>query len=140
MKAKQKEYEAIQESIRDLEFINDHDYLDTEGDIPLTSLKHYNKTRWASSKVVMDSVYKNMKITNEMVRKYGRSELVISYIVTYLGHFHDISIEMEGDKYPTASLVWPNVLRMLKFSPEYNFSFVYHSVFQIALNGYSCVF
>ena len=98
---------------------NDHTYHQIVS-IPNTSLKQPVPTRWNSIHTMLESIVLNEAIINTLLYKYGKNHLnllkseldAIIRLVNFLEPFKKISEQIQGEKYPTLSFIWPYLCRM----------------------------
>ena len=121
---KQENYRAFLESLEE----SDHSYFKVVSP-PNTSLKQPVPTRWNSVAVMIKSIILNEAIINDMLHDLNKDELVLSHgeiialknLEQFLTPFKKISEQLQGEKYPTLSLVWPSVCRLMRLcKPDYD--------------------
>ena len=122
LKRQQVEFQQIVQALEGLDGLDDHDYFDAETAVPQTSLKSFNKTRWNSRFALLDSVDVNQPVINPILRKYEKFDelhlnpietIVLKELIKFLKEFKEATVYMQGNNYPTLSLVWPTVKALI---------------------------
>jgi hypothetical protein len=94
----------------------DHCYFeDLDMDMSTSSVKKDNVTRWNSKCVMIESILANRAVIRRLLLKYNKIELLLSHGEIYflkrllkcLMPFRKCTEILQGDKYPTISLVLP---------------------------------
>ena len=84
-------------------------------DTSTSSVKKDNATRWNSKCILIESILANRAIIRRLLLKYDKIELLLSNVEIYflrclmkcLMPFRKCTEILQGDKYPTISLVLP---------------------------------
>ena len=106
---------------------DDHTYAEITTEIPQTSLKADICTRWNSIYTMIESLVKNRAVVHALLRNYGKNDLMFSCkeikalqkLLSFLEPFKKVTIRMQGDRYPTISLVWPFVCSLKQHCLSY---------------------
>ena len=103
----------------------DHCYFEEDVSIPSSAIKKDNVTRWNSKCTMIESILKNRQVIRHLLVEFHKIDLLLSdgeiyflkCLLKFLLPFKTCTDLLQGDHYPTISLVLP-MLERLSLSEE----------------------
>ena len=103
----------------------DHCYFEEDVSIPSSAIKKDNVTRWNSKCTMIESILKNRQVIRRLLVEFHKIDLLLSdgeiyflkCLLKFLLPFKTCTDLLQGDHYPTISLVLP-MLERLSLSEE----------------------